>query len=222
MTISPRLLFLSFLGLGLVTGLFVGSLGKALAAPTGELGQSNTLFVLVDDLNSDHPILEGIWLAALPAGSSEWSWMPIYPTPLDESKNEYATPHSAFYLPSKDFREVAALPPLQAQRVWWDEVVWLDEAALGLMLTINGYNPKLSGDTWLEPQRALLEQVQALKKLCHGAPTTAAASAGLLDQLLALMPDHLDTSINPFELITRWDTWSQNEFALSCSHPWAD
>ncbi|MEX2144252.1 MAG: hypothetical protein WD740_06630 [Anaerolineales bacterium] len=222
MTISPRLLFLSFLGLGLVTGLFVGTLSQAMAAPSDVAGQHNTLFVLVDDLKSEHPILEGIWLAALPLGSIEWNWMPIYPVPLDESKSEYATPHSAFYLPSNSFSDPNLLPPLQAQRVWWDEVIWLDESALGLALSLSGYQSGLSGDTWLEPQRALLEQVRSLKKLCKGAQTGAATDAGSLDQLLAVMPDHLRTSLNPFELITRWDDWSKDEFALSCTHPWAD
>jgi hypothetical protein len=221
MTIAPRLLFLSFLGLGLVTGLFVGTLGQALAAPVGVEGQHNTLFVLVDDFNTEHPILEGIWLAALPTGSSEWNWMPIYPTPLDDTNSPYAIPHSAFYLPSNGFGDANVLPPLHAQRVWWDDVIWLDDAALGLLVTLSGHESKLIGQTWQEPQRALLEQVRSLKKICNGG-SAAAGSAGLLDQILALMPNHIRTSINPFDLITRWDSWSSDGFALGCTHPWAD
>lgn len=221
MTISPRLLFLSFLGIGLVTGLFLGTLSQALAAPAGDPNQHNTLFILVDDLNAEHPILEGIWLAARQVGSHEWNWMPIYPIPLDETDSEYAKPHSAFYLPGSETPDVNKLPPLRAQRVWWDETFWLDEAALGLLQTVNGSDPVTIADTWLEPQAALLEQVQILNKLCKGGQASA-SSAGALDQVLDLMPNHFRLSISPFELITRWDAWSQDGFSLSCSHPWAD
>jgi len=221
MTISPRLLFLSFLGLGLVSGLFIGTLGQALAAPGGDPNQHNILFVLVDDLNSEQPILEGIWLAARQVGSQQWNWMPIYPTPLDETESEYAKPHGAFYLPSNRTTEPSTLPPLRAQRVWWDEVFWLDEAALGLIQTFNGGEPRRMSDTWLEPQAALLDQVSILNKLCKGGQA-AASVPGTLDQVLSLVPNHLRVSISPFELIARWDEWAIAGFAFGCTHPWAD
>lgn len=222
MTISPRWLFLSFLGIGLVSGLFLGTLGQALAAPTGDPNQHNTLFVLVDDLNSEQPILEGIWLAARQVGSNEWNWMPIYPAPMDETESEFAKPHSAFYLPSNLTPDANTLPPLRAQRVWWDEVFWLDEAALGVIQSISGDETLAMTETWLEPQAALLTQVQILNKLCEGGQGAAAEGAGTLDQLLALVPSHFRLSISPFDLITRWDAWSQDGFSLSCTHPWAD
>lgn len=221
MIISRRLLFCCFLGLGLVTGLFLGTLSQAIAAPTAASGQQNTLFVLVDDLAAEHPTLQGIWLAVRAEGSREWSWMPIYPTVLDESKNQYATPHSAFYLPAGEIEDVNALPPLRAQGAWWNEVFWLDEAALAVVQTISGGEAIAMADTWLEPQRALFEQVQILKNVCSGGQSAAANGLPALDQLLALMPNHFRSSINPFDLITRWDDWAADGFAASCTHPWA-
>jgi hypothetical protein len=221
MTISPRLLFLSFLGLGLVSGLFIGTLGQALASPGGDPNQQNILFVLVDDLTSEQPILEGIWLAARQVGGQQWNWMPIYPTPLDETQSEYAKPHGAFYLPPNQTTEPSSLPPLRAQRVWWDEVFWLDEAALGLIQTINGSEAVSMSDTWLEPQAALLDQVSILNKLCEGGQA-ATGVPGTLDQVLSLVPDHFRLSISPFELIAGWDDWAQTDFAFGCTHPWAD
>ncbi|MEX2162358.1 MAG: hypothetical protein WD751_10660 [Anaerolineales bacterium] len=222
MAITPRLLFLSFLGLGLVTGLFLGSLGQAIAAPAGESGQHNYLFVLVDDLGAEHPTLEGIWLAARTEDSATWNWMPVYPVPLDETESVYAKPHAAFYLPSGNFDDVNALPPLRTQGAWWDEVFWIDEAALGVLQGLSGSSASLTSDTWIEPQRALYEQVQILNNVCNSAAAIAAAGPGALDQLLALVPAHLDPSISPFELITRWDDWTQSGFALNCAHPWAN
>jgi hypothetical protein len=219
MTISPRLLFLSFLGFGLVTGLFVGSLSHAIAAGPETSTQSNTLFVIVDDLASEHPALQGIWLAARGEDSSEVNWMPVYPAPLDETNNEFAKPHSAFYLPSNTFEDVNALPPLRSGNLWWDEIFWLDEAALSALQSASGAEATALNDTWLEPQSALFDQVQVLNALCTAGQQ---GSRGLLDQLLALMPGHMRQTVNPFELITRWDQWSLSGFALSCIHPWAN
>lgn len=220
MAFSPRLLFLSFLGLGLVVGLFVGSLGEAIAAPAAKSGQQNTLFVLVDDLGAEHPSLEGIWLAARGQDSETINWMPVYPVPLTEADDEYAQPHAAFYLPDAGFDDPSALPPLRRQGAWWDEVFWLDEAALGILQSEAGLNPQALSDPWVEPQRALYEQVQMLNALCQSVPSSANTHA--LDQILALMPNHFRSSVSPFELITHWDVWSQQGFQLGCSHPWAD
>lgn len=220
MTLSPRLLFLSFLGLGLVTGLFVGSLGEAIAAPPAKSTQQNTLFVLVDDLGATHPTLEAIWLAARSQGSETINWVPVYPVPLTDANEEFAQPHTAFYLPNSDFDDPGALPPLRQQGGWWDEVFWLDEAALGVLQALDSRTPQTISDPWVEPQRALYEQVQVLNALCQAAPTLAGNHA--LDQILALMSNHIRSSASPFELITRWDTWSQEGFPFGCSHPWAD
>jgi hypothetical protein len=220
MTIAPRLLFLCFLGLGLVTGLFVGSLSQAIAAgPEGD-AQQNMLVVIVDDLANEHPTLQGIWLSARSADSAELSWMPIYPAPLENGESEYAKPHAAFYLPSGEFTEVANLPPLRAEGAWWDEVFLIDQAALSILHSATGAEAAAFTHTYAEPQRALFEQVQVLTAMCENA--AALASQGGLDQMLALMPSHLRTSINPFELITRWDDWSLSGFALGCTHPWAN
>jgi len=220
MALSPRVLFLGFLGLGLVTGLFVGSLGEAIAAPVAKSTQQNTLFVFVDDLGAEHPTLEGIWLAAQSQNSQTINWVPVYPVPLTEAGEEYAQPHSTFYLPDSDFDDPSALPPLRTQGAWWDETFWLDEAALGVLQSLSGQTAPDISDPWVEPQRSLYEQVQILNALCQSISATVNGAA--LDQILALMPNHFRSSVSPFELITRWDAWSQNGFPLGCSHPWAD
>jgi len=218
MVLSPRTLFLSFLGLGLVTGLFVGNLSEAIAAPSAKNIQQNTLIVLVDDLGSQNPALEGIWLAARSAGNDTFNWEPVYPVPLTEADEEFAKPHSAFYLPNVNFADPSALPPLRSSGIWWNEVFWMDNAALGALQSITGQTSSSSTDAWAEPQAALYEQVQLLNGICQ---TKFSGSQGL-DQILALMPNHIRSSVSPFELITRWDGWSQVGFPLSCFHPWAD
>ena len=218
MTLSKRTLFFCFLGLGLVTGLFVGNLSEAIAAPFAKNIQQNTLIVLVDNLGAQNPTLEGLWLAARSEGNETFNWQPIYPVPLTEVDEEFAKPHSAFYLPDANFDDPGALPPLRSTGIWWNEVFWVDEAALGKLQAITGQTSSPFTDAWVEPQAALYEQVQLLNAICH---TTFSGSQGL-DQILALMPNHIRSSVSPFELITRWDSWSQAGFPLSCIHPWAD
>jgi hypothetical protein len=218
MILSPRTLFLSFLGLGLVTGLFVGNLSETIATPSAKSFQQNTLIVLVDDLTSENPALEGIWLAARTEGNDTINWEPIYPVRLTEADEEYGKPHSAFYLPGADFDNPSALPPLRSKGIWWNDVFWIDEAALGALQTANGQTPSSLSDAWVEPQAALYEQVQILSAICQ----TTFSGSQVLDQVLALTASHIRSSISPFELITRWDAWSQNGFSLSCNHPWAE
>lgn len=221
MPLSPRLLFLSFLGLGLISGLFLGSLSQAIAAgPQEPEGQQNVLFVLVDDLSGEQPTLQGIWLAARGADSSEFNWMPIYPAPLQDAESEYAKPHLPVHVNGAQFIEVSALAPLRAEGAWWGEVFWVDRAALSALQNAAGGAPVAFTDAWSEPQAALFEQVQVLSTLC--AHEFSAADKALLDQMLALMPQHVRSSVNPFELITSWDAWSSEGFNFSCTHPWAD
>jgi len=220
--LTRPLLFVSFLALGAVSGFFLGSFGKAMAAPIrkGEMAQHNVLVVLLDDLSMEHPGLKGIWLAAQSAGSAQINWMPIYPVPLLEDTSEYAQPHNQIFLSSKDLRDLTFLPPIRNQGIWWDEVFLLDEAALSAMATLAGNQPTALADTWLEPQRALQEQVQLIQNLCKSAPSWSSSSA--LDQSLALLPDRMRSSLSSFEMIAHWDSWSQAGFALSCTHPWAN
>ena len=206
------------MGLGLITGLFLGTLGKAVAAPERD-GQRHVLFVLVDDLKAEHPILQGIWLASLPNASTNWAWTPIYPTPLSDPGSLYSKPHAAFYLPKQNIQDVGSLPPLRDDLVWWDEAFWVDDAALNSLQRFSGGDPIPLADTWAEPQRALFGQVQIINSLCQWIQT--ASSNDNLDQILALMPDHLRSSSSSFELITRWDAWAQGSVPLNCSHPWA-
>lgn len=218
MLLSPRTLFLCFLGLGLVTGLFVGNLSEAIAAPNAKNIQQNTLIVLVDNLTSESPALEGIWLAARAEGNDTINWEPIYPVRLTEADEEYGKPHSAFYLPGADFDDPNALPPLRSQGSWWNEVFWIDEAAIGALQTVNGQTPSAMSDAWVEPQAALYQQVQILTAICQ----TNFSGSQVLNQILALTTSHIRSSVSPFELITRWDAWSQDGFPLHCNHPWAE
>jgi hypothetical protein len=219
---SPTRLFLGFLGIGLLSGFFLGNLTEAAAAERAESKslQQNTLIVFVDDLTADHQTVRGIWLAAQVAESSELSWMPIYPPPLGANADEFSEAHQALVLENFEFEDLSFLSPIHSQRVWWDEVFVIDATALLTLQNLVGLSGATMVETWLEPQRALHEQVELLQGLCAVSPVLA--DQATLDQVLALMPSHIQSTQSPFELITRWDIWSDSGVGLSCTHPWAN
>ena len=218
-TISRRLLFFGFVLLGAASGFFIGSLSHALAAPNskGDGVQHNTLIVLVDDLNAAQPSLEGVWLAAEVGGSDEISWMPIYPKPLNENSN-YSQTHSAITLDSVDPANVGYMAPVREAGIWFDETFVIDGSGLAMISGLSGAQLTRLPNAWDEPQGALQQQISLLNSLCSFNWSDGRA----LDQLLALIPSHLQTTLSLFDLIARWDQWSQVGFGMSCTHQWAE
>ncbi len=214
-----RLLFLGFMLLGAASGFFVGSLSHAMAAPgnKGDATQHNTLIVLVDHLQAQQPALEGIWLAARVGDEPQINWMPIYPLPLADA-SPYSQAHSQINLLSNKIEDLGSLAPIRDAGIWFDEVFMLDEAALSAIDNLRGAASGPVADAWGEPQGALQQQVELINSLC----SFAWSDPNSLDQTLALIPTHLRSSLSPFDLIARWDSWSQAGFALGCTHPWAN
>ncbi len=220
---SRHLLFICFVLFGAVSGFFIGSLSHALAAAPVSKGdvditQHNSLIVLVDSLDSAQPVLKGVWLAARSEDSTQINWMPIYPLPLDDSGNVYAQAHKAISLSSNGLEGLAGLTPIRDASIWYDEVFMLDEAVLNAISAFSATPLSGLSATWVEPQGALQEQVQAIQSLCAFNWSAPAA----LDQILALMPTHFRSSLNPVDLIARWDNWAQSGYELACTHPWAN
>lgn len=217
--IARRLLFFGFLLLGAASGFFLGSLSHALAAPGSkdDSVQHNSLIVLVDNLEAESPKLEGIWLAARVVDIPQINWMPIYPQPLNDG-GVYSSPHAALSVTVSGLGDLALLNPIREQGIWFDEVFIFDAAAVSTISSLGGVPISNLANAWAEPQGALQQQVQLIQSLC----TFSWSGSNALDQVLALMPNHLQSSLSPFDLIARWDNWSQAGFALSCSHPWAN
>jgi len=216
--IPRRVLFFGFLLLGAASGFFLGSLSHALAAPSskGDQAQHNTLIVLVDNLEAESPSLEGIWLAAHVADVPQINWMPIYPQPLDDG-GVYSSPHAALSVTVSGLGDLALLNPIREQGIWFDEVFIFDAAALSAISSLSGA-PISNLAAWAEPQGALQQQVQLIQSLC----AFSWSGSNALDPVLALIPNHLQSSLSPFDLIARWDSWAQSGFGLGCSHPWAN
>lgn len=215
-TLTRRPLFFAFIGVGMLSGLLAGSLGSAQAAAIGAAKtpiKQNRLVVVVDALAAEQPKLLAAWqVQRTQSGTLEWS--PLYPAPL-QSGSDYAQPHSELRLAGTSSEAVAALPPISAAGIAFDEIFVLDQAAVETLSAMAGGAFSLRSPA-AEPQAALQEQVQLVQSLC-----AAAWQPEHLDAWVALSPEHLQSSVSIFELITRWDAWAQDGFGLNCSHPWA-
>lgn len=216
-SLTRRTLFMAFVGVGVLSGLLAGSLGSAQAAETGTAktpARQTSLVVVLDDLSASEPLLLAAWqVQRTPTGSLEWR--PLYPAPL-QSGADYAQPHTELRLTSTHSEAIAALGPLHAANVTFDEIFVLDQTALQTLSSLAASQVTLPA-TAAEPQAALQQQVQLVQAVC-----AAVWQPEQLDTWVALMPDHLQSSVSMFELITRWDAWAQDGFGLQCSHPWAN
>ncbi|MCW5878426.1 MAG: hypothetical protein KIS80_06125 [Anaerolineales bacterium] len=213
--IGPRQTVLGGLAvLGLIGGLFVGRLSRVLAAPEHP-AESQVLIALVDDLRSAEPRLLGLW--AVTKADTTLQLRPIYPAPLTDRQNLYAQPHAAIRLSPQQLQGPQRLITLSGSD-HWETVHWLDLTAFATLNTLAGHAPALYSQTWEQPQRALRDQVAVLNHLCAAA--SVAITPESLDVLLGLMPKHLRSTLSPFELITTWDDWAQQNAGVHCSHSW--
>ena len=218
-------LFRAFLLLGLLTGIFLGSLTVSAApssTPIPSNGQQNFLFAVVEDAQENSPLLT-LWLAATTLDSGEIYWMPIYPQPLNESNAAFADAHDPIWVPSQDLGFWQGLGLLREQGMWWDEIIVMDSFALTSLtqlLQIENFDKAIS--TWMEPQAALHQNVSLIQQVC--AQSAQFNNPTALDQLLLLTaePAHLNSTLSSFEFISLWDKLASRQFDLSCNHPWAE
>ncbi len=216
-TASRRTLFLAFVGVGMLSGLLMGSLGSALAAEVASVktpAKQSSVVVVVDALDSPQPVLLAAWhVQQTHSGALEWT--PLYPASL-QNETMYAHPHADLRLAGTDSEAIATAEPIAKAAISFDELFVLDQNAVAAISTLAG-NLLTLRPAAAEPQAALQEQVQLVQGLC-----AAQWEADYLDAWVALMPGHLQSSTSMFELITRWDAWAQAGFGLHCSHPWAE
>jgi hypothetical protein len=180
-----------------------------------EVQQHNTLIAIVDDLQAEQPALIGAWLAA--RVGNDVNLMPIYPQPL-QSEGGYAQAHEALRMAGSEIADLATLDPIRDANVRFDAAFILDEAAASAIGVLAGAPGAGLTESWQQPQAALQEQISLLKTVC----TAHWGEPAGLNGLLALMPDHMRTTLTAFDIITAWDSWAAAGSQLACSHPWAE
>jgi hypothetical protein len=211
-------LFKAFLLLGLMMGIFLGSL-TASASPSSESPnqQKNFLIALVENAEDETTPLLALWLAASHLESGEINWMPIYPKSLDESPSSTIS-NEPILLNPQDMQAIKNSPLLQEEAIWWDAVIVLDRFALTQIIQLlpNQDSNLAAGQT------TLYEQVIFIQQICEHSNQFNNPEA--LNKILSLnnQPAHLNSTLGSFEIIAYWDKLSNNQFELICKHPWAE
>lgn len=199
---TRRGLFLAFVAMGLVCGLLIGSLGSALAASGPAVktpAKAATLIVVVDQLAVAQPQVQAVW-AVQHRLSGALEWTPLYPATLGAASSE-------LHLSGTDMSALLELQAVQQTSLEFSGYFILDQIALEAVYDLTGL-------TLLD--LGMLQQAQQVQQAC-----ATAWQAEHLDAWASLIPEHLQSNLSLFELITRWDRWAQSGFELQCNIAWS-
>lgn len=234
---ANQYLFLVFLALGFLATFLPGRISLAAELPPDTANalseksepQRNILVIGVDRLDMPTARLESAWLVMHYPKTFEFTLIPLYPSLQADPSAPLAQPNQPININTSDLNALKSLEIVTAQDIWVSDVLVLDKVGLLEILNLLGginvgniyLRPDQAIDTlsppWLDPRRALLTQRLLLASICQH--STAFAGPARLERILALMPDHLATTLQPFELSTYW-TWQANHgFNLTCEFP---
>ncbi|MBW8010117.1 MAG: hypothetical protein FVQ83_02590 [Chloroflexi bacterium] len=140
--------------------------------------QLNILAIIVEQVNVPQTRVLGIWLIAIPEVYSNVSFLPIYPSPIEDVIDDYSIPHEPIWMDSQDIVSATNLDILHNWNFSWDEVIIIDPFGAIEVLTMFGgaelYTQYLSGalslnnfsTVWLDPQSVLHYQALLLESVC--------------------------------------------------------
>jgi hypothetical protein len=195
-------------------------------------GQRSILLISATSLQTPNPHLESIWLATYLASDTTIRLLPVYPTgkpslsdfeqQLDSSFN-FVQGNSAQVL-TQDFVEV-----LKKDNYWWSGYVVFDEVAFSRIINdiggieLNGR--PLTGEQAViglaklsdNPQRGFPSQVVVLQSVCHKFQEISPSLD--LSQLVTLLPNHIYTDLDSYQLQTEMQSLFSNERKPTCRFP---
>ena len=189
-------------------------------------GQRSILMVAVDNLRSEHPRLEGIWLLVYRPTSPGPYLMPLYPASLAGAspdrflENNYSlTSEGAFAQPFTAF--------LHGREIWWTNYMVIDETGISSVVDLLGGIPEEGGSKtghqviseftrpWDNPGQALQNQTSVLKDLCE----VAQADTGMsLAEGLHKLVGHIRTDMGVNQLSADLQSLRDSD-GLTCKFP---
>lgn len=140
-------------------------------------GQHNLLVIEVDRLTTQEARLNSVWLLISLPESNSLTFIPLYPRIESGSIVVDSSLTQAFALTPEGYLSSAFLEQLSKQ-IWWDNYLLIDEISITKILeTLNNEGNKdmkfniltaynAIPPVWLEPDKALQEQVELLKETC--------------------------------------------------------
>jgi hypothetical protein len=189
-----------------------------------------TLIVLVDDLTSSEPNLDGVWLRRSTDEGRGSLFFPIFPSQAEDGDRRDLNLRGAFWLgesqlPSQQFQTI-----LKDRNLTWHRLILLDRIALDNIGRILGelspdFQPLnavgLAGLSYTVENRGLVQSNQALyiNNLCRQLPLPAHSE--LLQRFLEGFAGHLVVlQSTPLAITQSWSTVSYCSFpTMTVSSP---
>jgi len=222
-------------GLSIVIGITIGMMIKdtlyvsgsatptmTVPAPDSDPKVDDTiLFIGVDDLQSETPMLQGAWLATLgnkddhTANDIHITLITLYPIIPEHVKSveqaNLAQPHEAIPVDPDNLASVTEIRSIFNLEENWSHVIIVDDFAMNVIISLINPNsqrpiPTASPDTfiksWTNPTGAFNQHFAILKTLCEE-PKSYALYTTIVD-IIKLNNTHLKTNLSDDGLIRLW------------------
>lgn len=175
-----------------------------------------TLIILVDDLGTLNPLLEGVWLHRATDGGVGAMFFPIFPSQADDGLDRDLNLRGAFWLEERDQPSQQFLTILSDRNLSWHQILMLDHAVLneiGMILAEMepDYQPLnsvgLAGLSYSVENRLIVQSNQALfiHDLCQTLPFPPHNE--LLQRFLEGFAGHVQLiGITPLDFTRSWGT----------------
>ena len=203
--------------------------------------QRNILIIGVDHLDNTSPELESVWLLLYLPDLPHVTLMPIYPEVVRNIDGAQIQAdrslEQAFRLGSDSLLSPAFEDVLKGKGLWWHNYIILDQVAIvdlidaiGGLKTINARNQQggenISGVRAFahmatvkeNPRAALQSQAQLAQYMCRTLPNVG-LNLSRVDTLLSVLTSHLETNLEPEQVIDDFNSMLSNGGGLVCEFP---
>jgi len=177
-----------------------------------------TLIILIDDLDTLSPLLEGVWLHRSTDGGAGAMFFPIFPSQADDGLERDLNLRGAFWLEERNQPSQQFLTILSDRNLSWHQVLLLDHSVLneiGLILAEidPDYDPLnqvgLAGLSYSVENRLIVQSNQALfiRDMCQLFPFPVHNE--LLQRFLEGFAGHIQLSgTTPLDFTRPWSAVS--------------
>lgn len=177
---------------------------------TAPNGQQNLLIIGVDDLESQTPRLESIWLLLYISPTPKFTLIPLYPSSYAGGVEQEDYLENTFRLGDDLKPDLAFLVAVQSIDIWWNHYVILDENAIAEIINLssgdNAMNDPSFGSrtvanlplAWENPEAAVLAQAELLNGLCHDFARNGSSKD--LNEFLKSLNNHVSSDLNTTQL----------------------
>jgi hypothetical protein len=182
-------------------------------------GQHNILLIVADDLKSQSPRLESVWMMSYVANNTRLNFLPIYPSlaePNEKSGDilpglfQFSLSQGKVQLAS-DFQDT-----LRAEIPWWSSFLLLDRDAL-----IEWVNDAPSvhqlPHAWEDSRSALLGQASLYEDICWN--SSIAEPKSELKNVAQRLPDHVLSNMDRSQMLDEVEAMHEQIGRFSCEFP---